>query len=271
MAILDRKHKKIEVFKEAANQYQLPPTALPINGVTIEQLLAESQEVWERKLNEDIYPCKVCNRCIYWSDFYTDKTGHKDYMCKNCREFSINYLDDKSVQQACMYFNIPFIKKEFNLILENSMKYNNKTKIFGQYLAKMKLAAFRNFNFIDSNELNQEESKMEEIKKDAINPTHYQRESGMECIDEMEMLYGIDEVMIFCKLNAHKYRYRAADKNGVEDLKKSDWYMNKYLELKNRKQNTITFTNSGIRIDPYISSTTATPLVIYANNSEKDN
>lgn len=113
---------------------------------------------------------------------------------------------------------------------------------------------------------------MEEVKKDAINPAHYQRENGMECIDEMEMLYGIDEVMIFCKLNAHKYRYRAADKNGIEDLKKSDWYMNKYLELKNKKRNIITtLSNSGIKIEPYMPSTTTTPLVTYANNCEKDN
>lgn len=113
---------------------------------------------------------------------------------------------------------------------------------------------------------------MEEIKKDAINPAHYQRESGMECIDEMEMLYGIDEVMIFCKLNAHKYRYRAADKNGVEDLKKSDWYMNKYLELKNKKQNKNTITDSNLNIEKYIPKTLAEPLnITYTNNSEKDN
>jgi hypothetical protein len=31
--------------------------------------------------------------------------------------------------------------------------------------------------------------------------------------------------------NIHKYRYRAADKNGLKDLRKSDWYMNKYKEL----------------------------------------
>lgn len=64
-------------------------------------------------------------------------------------------------------------------------------------------------------------------------PSHYNREGGMECIDEMILLFGIEEVKIFCKLNAWKYRYRAADKNGEEDLKKSDWYLNKYKELTN--------------------------------------
>ena len=65
-------------------------------------------------------------------------------------------------------------------------------------------------------------------------PKHYNREGGMECIDEMLLLFGYKETMIFCKLNAWKYRYRAADKNGIEDLKKSDWYLQKYSELKNK-------------------------------------
>lgn len=71
----------------------------------------------------------------------------------------------------------------------------------------------------------------------AINPAHYQRQGGKECIEEMELLFGIEETKIFCKLNAWKYRYRAADKNGEEDLQKSDWYIKKYdeLEIKQRK------------------------------------
>jgi len=68
---------------------------------------------------------------------------------------------------------------------------------------------------------------------DAVNhPVHYERDGAMECIDEMQLLFTKEEVMAFCKLNAWKYRYRAADKNGLEDIKKSDWYIRKYRELK---------------------------------------
>lgn len=62
-------------------------------------------------------------------------------------------------------------------------------------------------------------------------PKHYNREGGMQCIEEMELIFGREAVKTFCKLNAWKYRYRAADKNGEEDLRKSDWYLNKYKEL----------------------------------------
>ena len=70
-----------------------------------------------------------------------------------------------------------------------------------------------------------------ETEEDFVNhPSHY-TSSGMECIDEMILLYGEEEVMSFCKLNAHKYRKRALDKGGKQDMEKSDWYLAKYKEL----------------------------------------
>ena len=71
----------------------------------------------------------------------------------------------------------------------------------------------------------------EEQEDDIVNhPSHYTNH-GMECIYEMVMLYGFEETMSFCKLNAHKYRKRAMDKGGRIDLDKSDWYVNTYKEL----------------------------------------
>ena len=68
---------------------------------------------------------------------------------------------------------------------------------------------------------------------DPVNrPKHYNREGAMESIDEMILVFGREAVMHFCLCNAWKYRYRATAKNGEEDLKKSDWYMKKYRELK---------------------------------------
>lgn len=68
--------------------------------------------------------------------------------------------------------------------------------------------------------------------EDMVNhPPHYGRDYAMECIDEMIYIFGEKVVMDFCLCNVWKYRYRAADKNGQEDIKKSDWYMAKYKEL----------------------------------------
>lgn len=85
-------------------------------------------------------------------------------------------------------------------------------------------------------------SHADKIKEENMidHPTHYNN-GGMECIDEMILLYGVEETMSFCKLNAHKYRKRALDKGGRTDLEKSDWYLAKYKELKdsNKKPNVV--------------------------------
>lgn len=62
-------------------------------------------------------------------------------------------------------------------------------------------------------------------------PAHYNRDGAMECIREMVVVFGYEATINFCKLNAWKYRYRASEKNGAEDMAKSDWYVKKVEEL----------------------------------------
>lgn len=65
---------------------------------------------------------------------------------------------------------------------------------------------------------------------DMINkPPHYTH--GMECIDEMILIFGVEAVKHFCMCNVWKYRKRALYKNGEQDMEKSDWYINKLKEL----------------------------------------
>lgn len=66
-------------------------------------------------------------------------------------------------------------------------------------------------------------------------PSHYCQDGAMECIDEMVAVFGVRAVMNFCLCNVWKYRKRAMFKNGKEDLEKSDWYMKKFVELKERE------------------------------------
>lgn len=70
---------------------------------------------------------------------------------------------------------------------------------------------------------------METVHDMVNHPPHYT--SGMECIDEMVMIFGTASVKSFCKCNAWKYRKRAMLKGGQEDLDKADWYIAKYKEL----------------------------------------
>lgn len=62
------------------------------------------------------------------------------------------------------------------------------------------------------------------------NPPHY-TSGKFECIEVMEDALGKEAVMNFCICNAFKYIFRHKKKNGVEDVQKAKWYLNKYIEL----------------------------------------
>lgn len=65
-------------------------------------------------------------------------------------------------------------------------------------------------------------------------PGHY--ETGkFECIDVMVETQGVDAVKNFCLCNAFKYIYRTRRKNGIEDVKKAIWYLEKYVELEGKQ------------------------------------
>jgi hypothetical protein len=71
----------------------------------------------------------------------------------------------------------------------------------------------------------------EPIQEDVVNhPTHYTH-GTYECIDVMEDCFGKEAVQHFCLLNAFKYLWRTNHKNGLEDIKKARWYLDKYLQL----------------------------------------
>jgi hypothetical protein len=88
-----------------------------------------------------------------------------------------------------------------------------------------------------------QEAKKMIIRKDGINqentvdmvnhPSHYANSCSFECIDMMEMVFGPEAMSWYCLINAFKYMWRWKNKNGIEDLDKADWYLNKYNELFN--------------------------------------
>lgn len=83
-----------------------------------------------------------------------------------------------------------------------------------------------------------EEVLTDEMTKPNINdildnvehPSHYCR-GGIECIDAIEASLGKDEFTGFLRGNIIKYVWRYKDKNGLEDLKKAQWYLNKLIEV----------------------------------------
>lgn len=71
---------------------------------------------------------------------------------------------------------------------------------------------------------------------DPINhPSHYtnsdETNAKAECIDIIIDTQGPEDAQAFCICNAIKYLYRHKMKNGIEDIRKAKWYIDKYLEL----------------------------------------
>ena len=63
------------------------------------------------------------------------------------------------------------------------------------------------------------------------NPSHY-NSGKVECIDALDSATvnktGIEAI---CVANVIKYLWRYEQKNGVEDVKKARWYINRLIEV----------------------------------------
>ena len=67
-------------------------------------------------------------------------------------------------------------------------------------------------------------------KNDEVNhPKHYNT-GGVECIDYIKQQLGHDGFIAYCEGNVIKYGHRWRYKNGIQDLKKKKWYLDKMIE-----------------------------------------
>jgi len=69
------------------------------------------------------------------------------------------------------------------------------------------------------------------ILKDNINPKHY-KQGKIEVIE-----FILDQQMNYLEGNIVKYLSRYKQKNGIEDLKKALWYLNKLIGEKENERN----------------------------------
>nr|DAH10639.1 MAG TPA: nucelotide kinase [Caudoviricetes sp.] len=71
---------------------------------------------------------------------------------------------------------------------------------------------------------------------DAINPSHY-KQGKVECIDALESATvnktGLEAV---CAANIIKYLWRYEAKNGLEDIRKAQWYLAKLIDYLEHKE-----------------------------------
>lgn len=68
-----------------------------------------------------------------------------------------------------------------------------------------------------------------------VNPKHYRLEGlGIEAIDVIRSVLGKEKFEGYCRGNVIKYILRADNKNGIEDLKKAQVYLNWEIQSKEK-------------------------------------
>jgi hypothetical protein len=78
---------------------------------------------------------------------------------------------------------------------------------------------YASFDFMDIN--------VPDLSSDPINPSHYK--NAIETINAIEASMTLEAFRGYLKGNVIKYVTRYEKKNGVEDLKKADWYLSKLI------------------------------------------
>jgi hypothetical protein len=71
-------------------------------------------------------------------------------------------------------------------------------------------------------------SEIPDSSSDPVNPSHY-KQGGIECIEAMKVALG-GGFLGYLRGNAIKYLWRYDKKNGVEDLKKARWYLDRLIK-----------------------------------------
>ena len=72
-------------------------------------------------------------------------------------------------------------------------------------------------------------------EKDMVNnPPHYNK-YGVECIEAIQSATG-EGYEYYLQGNIIKYLWRYRYKNGVQDLEKAQWYLNRLIEIKKKAE-----------------------------------
>lgn len=159
--------------------------------------------------------------------------GHKDEYGMLCmpvlvttKRRSYGYEDITKIVVKC----ITALEGIVNNQVKNSVIYKNTMDSLKNYIAGFSITSQVLLNKCGVEECSSKDEaakETKEAKEDVVNhPKHYRKGSqGLECIESMKKAFSEEEYKGFLKLNAYKYAYRFADKNGLEDLKKAEFYL----------------------------------------------
>ena len=75
------------------------------------------------------------------------------------------------------------------------------------------------------------------MEYDVVNKPRHYNQGGIECIDCIKSAtVGKVGIEAFCVGNAIKYLFRYEEKNGIEDVKKAKWYIDRLIRELEEKE-----------------------------------
>ena len=140
-----------------------------------------------------------------------------DHSCDTCDKCELKNVYDKETAEFTNNYSCVF----------NAMDNKMLDKIYGWY-KELDQATCENDEVNCCNK---------ESNADMVNhPSHY-TQGGIECIDALKAATvsktGIEAV---CTANAIKYLWRYEEKNGIEDVKKARWYIDRLIKELEEKE-----------------------------------
>lgn len=93
--------------------------------------------------------------------------------------------------------------------------------------------AYRGYDYYISHDTQDQPPQEPLPVNDPVNPNHY-KTGGIETIEFMQAKLSPEAFEGYLAGNVIKYITRYRHKNGVEDLKKGQWYLNRLIELQSQ-------------------------------------
>lgn len=171
-------------------------------------------------------------------DAIADTNDTSETLCQDILK-RYPHLKEKTSSILANIDNNPLEENEQNRVSVTTKAYNNFVQNSKKYVEEHIIPRKKELERIEEATRNIQDLSIPvtEHYEEVNHPDHY-NVYDVEVVEMMERIFGIEETMSWCKLNAFKYRMRAGEKptSTVEkDLKKEKWCLNKYKELKSKK------------------------------------
>lgn len=118
----------------------------------------------------------------------------------------------------------------FGSLLEEHHGFAEKWEKGSKYVTKITMMEDNLNGWVDKGKVIAQREPVEYERDNVNHPSHY-TQGGIECIDAIKAAtVGKEPMEAVCVANIVKYLWRYEEKNGLEDVKKARWYLERLIK-----------------------------------------